>query len=56
MQDVLESHKYLEDLDMEKMIEAFYSLQDGDSDANEESENDPIIEHLQVLASTPVYE
>ena len=41
---------------MEEMIEAFFGILDGDNDGNEESENDPIIECLQLLTSMLVWE
>ena len=45
-----------EDLDMEEIIETFYGVSNGNSDGNEESDNDLIIEHLKMLTSTPVCE
>ena len=46
----------LKDHDMEEMIEAFFHLLDGDNDDTKECDNDPIIEHLQLITHMPVCE
>ena len=46
----------LHDIDMEEMIEAFYEVFDGDEEDRNEHTEDPIIDRLRSLASTPLFE